>query len=125
MNAEHILKTTARLFGVAPEDITTSSRRRRLTEPRQALAYALQQDGWAQTRIGAVLGGRDHTTVCHHARNAAVRMAADPQFAERVRALMAELRISPVHQFQPCACAEQLTVIEARLARLEAKQHER
>ena len=123
MDAEHLLVTTARLFGVVPGDIPALSRARRLTEPRQALAYVLNQDGWSQTRIGVILGGRDHTTVCHHVRNAAHKMAADPQFAARVRMLMAELRISPIHQFQHgCSCAGRLADFENRLARLEAGQ---
>lgn len=118
--SQSIVAAAARLFGVSEADIVGPSRARCLTEPRQALAYALDQDGWSQMRIGAVLGGRDHTTVCHHVRNAVVRMAVDPQFAARVRALMAEHIVQPIHQFQHCVCTERIADLEARIARLEA-----
>jgi hypothetical protein len=48
--------------------------------------------GMSSTRIGAIFGGRDHTTVIHALKHVARRCDRDPEFAANLAALECEVR---------------------------------
>lgn len=62
-----ILAAVAHFHGLTPADIASPSRVKRLVRARAAAAYELRERCATLTlkAIGALLGGRDHSTVIH------------------------------------------------------------
>ena len=53
-------------YNVTDEFLLTKSRSRRNVDPRMILCYIMTVKlGWSLVETGALLGGRDHTTVIH------------------------------------------------------------
>jgi chromosomal replication initiator protein len=74
-----IMAETAAYFGLAVEDLSGSSRSRVLVTARQIAMYLCRElTDLSLPKIGALFGGRDHTTVMHADR--------------KIRSLMAERR---------------------------------
>lgn len=77
----------AAAFGVAPDALVGPSRALPLAMARHAAAYALHTAyGYrlTQTDIGALLGGRHHTTVAHSIMIAFDQLRRNRDFAERL-----------------------------------------
>jgi chromosomal replication initiator protein len=96
LTPEMIRDRTAAEWGVRPEALATKRRTRDLTVPRQVAMYLLKDLlDLSLVRIGALFGGRDHSTVIHSIRKVEQDMETDPSFAARVqrvrRALTGEL----------------------------------
>jgi chromosomal replication initiator protein len=120
MDAERITAATMHVFGITRADLLGTSRVNRITEARQALAYALRMDGWSLEAIGELLGGRDHTTIIYSLGAAERRKARDVRYAERLQVLASALQSPQAHPLCVCGCGERLARLEERLARLEA-----
>ncbi len=61
-----IVNATADFYGIKVSDITGTSRRRELVNPRQVAMYLMREELNASfPLIGHELGGRDHTTAIH------------------------------------------------------------
>jgi len=61
-----IINATADFYGIKVSDITGTSRRRELVNPRQVAMYLMREELNASfPLIGHELGGRDHTTAIH------------------------------------------------------------
>lgn len=74
-----IIKQTAEYFGLSIDELNSKSRTRTLVTARQIAMYLLRElTDMSLPKIGAELGGRDHTTVIHADR--------------KIRELMAERR---------------------------------
>ena len=84
-----LLNECCRLFDVHPRDLTSDARFAFLTRPRFALYKALYMRGWSRGEIGRLIGGRDHSTVCHGLKRAEYLMGVDPDFAANVHTLAA------------------------------------
>jgi chromosomal replication initiator protein len=84
-----LLIECCKLFDVHPRDLTGDARFAFLTRPRFALYKALQLRGWSKGEIGRLIGGRDHSTICHGIKRADYLMEVDPDFADNVRTLAA------------------------------------
>lgn len=73
----------AKAFGVEPHRLIGRSRVREVMLPRQAACYVLRarfpELSWP--KIGHILGGRDHSTVIHGAREAVGRRSRDPEYS--------------------------------------------
>jgi chromosomal replication initiator protein len=79
ISANAIMAETAAYFGLTVEDLCGSSRSRVLVTARQIAMYLCRElTDLSLPKIGALFGGRDHTTVMHADR--------------KIRALMAERR---------------------------------
>jgi chromosomal replication initiator protein len=79
ISASSIMAETAAYFGLTVEDLCGSSRSRVLVTARQIAMYLCRElTDLSLPKIGALFGGRDHTTVMHADR--------------KIRALMAERR---------------------------------
>ncbi len=63
---------------------------RTFAEQRGLAAWALRKTyaGLRLAQIGALLGYRDHTTVCYHLRRITRKIETHPAFAARARALV-------------------------------------
>lgn len=58
------IASTARLYGVRPEEVASGSREAQVVKARQATCWLLREQGLSFPRIGAALGVH-HTTVMH------------------------------------------------------------
>lgn len=61
-----IMKTVSEYYGLTVDDLTSSSRRRQVTVPRQIAMYLTRElTGMSLPQIGLAFGNRDHSTVVH------------------------------------------------------------
>lgn len=66
LTPKHVIQTVAQFFDVQVDDLSGSSRKKELVEPRQVAMYLLREELHASfPAIGHELGGRDHTTAMH------------------------------------------------------------
>jgi chromosomal replication initiator protein len=88
-----LVETAARTFEVPRTALLGRSRRRHIVYARQALAWALRHTHpeLSLSAIGDLLGGRDHTTIIWAIEAAERRAKADPRYAVRLGALVAEM----------------------------------
>lgn len=75
---ENIQRMVANYFRIRPSDLSSKSRSRSITRPRQiAMALAKELTRHSLPEIGAAFGGRDHSTVLHACRKVAELRASD------------------------------------------------
>jgi chromosomal replication initiation ATPase DnaA len=85
---QDILIKASGLFDVPIKIIIGHSRKRRHCEARFAVIYAARQQRWTLQEIGALLDGRDHTTVMNGLARAAELAQTDAWYAARLAALL-------------------------------------
>jgi chromosomal replication initiator protein len=89
---QEIRQRTADAWGVSVENLVSKRRTKPLTVPRQVAMYLIKTSlDLPYTEIGALFGGRDHSTVIHSVNKVEADMAGDPEFRARVRRLQDEL----------------------------------
>ncbi|MGH8274865.1 MAG: chromosomal replication initiator protein DnaA [Gammaproteobacteria bacterium] len=75
---ENIQRMVSNYFRIRPADLSSKSRSRSITRPRQiAMALAKELTRHSLPEIGAAFGGRDHSTVLHACRKIAALRASD------------------------------------------------
>ncbi|MDP8959054.1 MAG: chromosomal replication initiator protein DnaA [Actinomycetota bacterium] len=90
---EEILTLTADSFGCPVADLKSPSRRQPLARARQVAMYLCREHtDLSLPKIGAVFGGRDHTTVIHAVEKVKRLMQSDQQIFDLVTALSQNLR---------------------------------
>ena len=88
-----ILSLTAEAFGVTVTDLESPSRRQPLARARQVAMYLCRDlTDLSLPKIGAVFGGRDHTTALHGINKIRDLMTTDEETFEQVTALLQSLR---------------------------------
>ena len=93
ISAEDILNATAAAYGFSADDLRSPSRRQPLVLSRQVAMYLCrEQTDLSLPKIGALFGGRDHTTVMHAIDKVRRLLLTDHQVFERVTALSQQLR---------------------------------
>ena len=93
VSAEDIINATAAAYGFSPDDLRSPSRRQPLVLSRQVAMYVCrEQTDLSLPKIGALFGGRDHTTVMHAIDKVKRLLLTDHQVFERVTALSQQLR---------------------------------
>ncbi len=93
VSAEDIINATAAAYGFSPDDLRSPSRRQPLVLSRQVAMYVCrEQTDLSLPKIGALFGGRDHTTVMHAIEKVKRLLLTDHQVFERVTALSQQLR---------------------------------
>jgi chromosomal replication initiation ATPase DnaA len=85
---QDILIKASGLFDVPIKVIIGHSRKRRHCEARFAVVYAARQQRWTLDEIGALLDGRDHSTILHAMERADALARTDAWYAERLAALL-------------------------------------
>lgn len=94
-----ILAATARHYGLMPDDLAGSSRRRTVALARGIAMYlARQLCGQSLTAIGHRFSGRDHTTVMHAIRVTRERIECDPGIADDCESILAALTARSVRR---------------------------
>lgn len=79
---EQIKKLVPEVFKVSWADICSSRRFRSLMWARFAVAGHLLTAGFASTRVGELLGGRDHSTALHAAKQSELLRMTNSEYAE-------------------------------------------
>ncbi len=81
ITAETIQKVVAERFNVSINDLIGKRRTHNIAFARQVAMYLCRKlTGCSYPEIGALFGGRDHSTVIHANRAIGEKAAADPQF---------------------------------------------
>jgi chromosomal replication initiator protein len=92
ISAEDIVKTVGIFYDVTPEELRSPRRTRRIAHPRQIVMYLMREETDASLpRIGAELGGRDHTTVLYGYERVRARIEQDDQFKRELMLLKGKL----------------------------------
>ena len=87
-----IRQKTADAWGVSVENLVSKRRTKPLTVPRQVAMYLIKTTlDLPYTEIGALFGGRDHSTVIHSVNKVEAEMASNVEFRARVHRLQDEL----------------------------------
>ena len=85
VTAELIMQTVTEYYGLTMGDLTGASRKREITIPRQIAMYLTREmTGMSLPQIGAVFGGRDHTTVMHSCRTVEASVADNAGMKRKV-----------------------------------------
>jgi chromosomal replication initiator protein len=95
LSVDTIQALVAKEWGVTAEGLRSKTRTKALTTPRQvAMHFMRELLGMQLVEIGAVFGGRDHSTVIHSLERVTTSSQEHPAFAQRVgklRALLEDL----------------------------------
>jgi chromosomal replication initiator protein len=95
VTAEEILAATAAAWGFSTADLRSPSRKQPLVRSRQVAMYLCRElTDLSLPKIGALFGGRDHTTVMHAIDRINTLITTDPHVFEKVTALSQQLRRS-------------------------------
>ena len=90
---EAIIGAVCREFNVSREEIASTRRTARIALPRHVAMYLCRYHTEAPlARIGAELGGRDHSTVLHALGTIERKLAADVALRDTIASLRARLR---------------------------------
>jgi chromosomal replication initiator protein len=93
LSPERIRELVAQRWRVRADQLTSKRRTKDITVPRQVAMYLIKEAlGISLVRIGALFGGRDHSTVIHSIRKVEEQMACDDAFRQQVEAALAEVR---------------------------------
>ena len=88
-----VADTVARIAHLGGRNVLLSQRRDQHTAfARQLAMYLCREVTHASFPVIGRFFGRDHSTIVHGCKIIATRMAAQPEFAEKVTSLIAELR---------------------------------
>ncbi len=88
LTVDDIVETVCNHFNVSPSSINGKSRKRELVVARQVSMYLAQKYTKMPTsRIGKLVGGRDHSTVIHSCSQVESRMKSDAAFSEEISSI--------------------------------------
>ena len=85
VTVDDIMDNVCRHFNVTPAAVNSKSRKRELVVARQVSMYLSQKyTKMTASRIGKLVGGRDHSTVLHSCAQVELRLKADKKFHEEM-----------------------------------------
>ncbi len=91
LTTEYIQRTIAERYGVSISDLLGKRRTQNIAHTRQIAMYLCRRlTGCSYPEIGALFGGRDHSTVIHAFRVMDERMQADEIFNKEIGVLLNE-----------------------------------
>lgn len=95
ISPSQVIETVARYYNISVQEIVSSSRSKELVQPRQVAMYLVRQETDASLpEIGALLGGRDHTTVMHGVERVKERLESEDQLRRDVMTLREQLYLN-------------------------------
>ncbi len=93
VRTEAILAESASYFGVTVDDLRSQNRSRPIVQARQIAMYLVRDlTDLSLPRIGAVFGGRDHTTVLHACQKIVGQLSEKRQVYHQIQDLTARIR---------------------------------
>ena len=88
LNPDTIQQVVAKEWGVTTEGLRSKTRTKALTAPRQVAMYLIRELlGLQLVEIGALFGGRDHSTVIHSLERVSAMLREEPGLAQRITRL--------------------------------------
>ena len=82
---EHVLAAVAQVFNVSQDDLLGRKRLRHVVVARQAAMFLLNKElGLAVTRIGHLVGGKNHSTVIHGVSKISAEIVTNITLRERI-----------------------------------------
>ena len=92
LDAEKIITTVCDFFKVSREDLVGKKKNKEIVEPRQLCIYLINDMlNIPLTAIGALLGGRDHTTIMHARDKIGNQMKVNPHIRTLVNDIKSQL----------------------------------
>lgn len=92
ITCENILNLVIGTFGVDMKSINSKSRKREIVLARQAAMHLCKKfTTQSVSRIGMIVGGRDHATVLHALKNVEDLLSTDVDFKKKYESVEAEL----------------------------------
>ncbi|MEX0874919.1 MAG: chromosomal replication initiator protein DnaA [Actinomycetota bacterium] len=93
VRTETILAESASYFGVSVDDLRSQNRSRPIVQARQIAMYLVRDlTDLSLPRVGAVFGGRDHTTVLHACQKIVGLLSEKRQVYHQIQDLTARIR---------------------------------
>lgn len=90
---ENIMALVVEIFGIDLKQLHSKSRKREIVMARQAAMYLCKKyTTQSVSRIGVVIGNRDHATVLHAIKNVENLLATDTEFKSKFDTVEARLR---------------------------------
>ena len=90
-----VIEIVSKFYNISVPEIVSASRSRELVQPRQVAMYLIRQETDASLpEIGALLGGRDHTTVIHGVERIKDRLEAEEQLRRDVMSVREQLYLN-------------------------------
>lgn len=97
LTIDDIMETVGSHFNVTTTDITSRSRKHDLVVARQVSMYFAQKyTRMPASRIGKLVGGRDHSTVIHSCSQVEQRLKTDPSFCDEIQSIENAFRLKNV-----------------------------
>lgn len=92
---DNIVDSVCLICSVTPQDINSKSRKKDITEARQIVMYlAHTMTNMPATRIGRLVGGRDHSTVAHSCKKVKAELEKNKQLRQLVNKIKKEIKDS-------------------------------
>jgi chromosomal replication initiator protein len=86
VSPETVLKVISEVFNISEDDLKSSSRKREISLARQIGMYLMRQHtSLSLPKIGAIFGGKDHTTVIYSCDKITKQIKKDPSLNQTVR----------------------------------------
>ncbi len=90
-----VIEIVSKFYNISVPEIVSASRSKELVQPRQVAMYLIRQETDASLpEIGALLGGRDHTTVIHGVERIKERLEAEEQLRRDVMSVREQLYLN-------------------------------
>ena len=94
LTVDDILESVCSHYDVTQAAIMGRSRKRDIVTARQVSVYLAQKyTKMPSSRIGRLIGGRDHSTVIYSCSQVEQRMKVDPTFADDVGSIEASFKL--------------------------------
>jgi len=86
-SADYIIARVCEKFGITREQLTATTRKREIAEPRQVAMYMLRSLGLSYAQVGSIFN-KDHATVVYATKQVRNLLSYDNEFKSKVGGLL-------------------------------------